>query len=108
MTRGWAAALVMIMLLLCVPACAQGMDAQEMDARVDKVFADTRTVGGAFLVAQRGELVYERYYGVQQKTTGVPVTEKTVFRCASVTKLVTGIKIPSIGRKKSLTFGFYR
>ena len=45
----------------------------------------------AFLVAKEGEIVYERYYGVQQTTTKVPVTADTYFRCASVTKLVTGI-----------------
>ncbi|MDO5378465.1 MAG: serine hydrolase domain-containing protein, partial [Clostridia bacterium] len=39
----------------------------------------------------QGEIVYERYYGVQQKSTGVPVSERSYFRCASVTKLVTGI-----------------
>lgn len=64
---------------------------KEMDARVDDVFRGTKTVGGAFIVAQKGEIVYERYYGEQQKTTHVPVSENTYFRCASVTKLVTGI-----------------
>ena len=72
--------------LLC--ACAA---AEELDARVDEVFRGTKTVGGAFVVAKQGEIVYERYYGEQQKTTHVPVTEDTYFRCASVTKLVTGI-----------------
>ncbi len=62
-----------------------------MDQRVDKVFHDTRAVGGAFIVAKDGEIVYERYYGIQQKTKDIPVTEKTYFKCASVTKFVTGI-----------------
>ena len=65
--------------------------AQDMDERVDEVFSSMKTVGGAFVVAQHGQIVYERYYGEQQKTTHVPVTEKTYFRGASVTKLVTGI-----------------
>lgn len=77
-------------LLMCTCICAATADS-DMDARVDRIFRDTKTVGGAFVVAQRGEIVYERYYGRQQKTTRVPVTEKTYFRCASVTKLVTGI-----------------
>ena len=70
--------------------CTQGL-AQSMDERVDEVFRSMHTVGGAFVVAQYGEIVYERYYGEQQKTTHVPVTDKTYFRGASVTKLVTGI-----------------
>lgn len=76
------------LLALAVPCLAQEMS---MDERVDEVFRATKTVGGAFVVAQHGEIVYERYYGEQQKTTHVPVTEKTYFRGASVTKLITGI-----------------
>ena len=81
-------ALFALISLLCAPCVAEEMT---MDERVDEVFRATRTVGGAFVVAQHGEIVYERYYGEQQKTTHVPVTEDTYFRCASVTKLVTGI-----------------
>lgn len=82
------ALMFVLLLFICMGAAAENAD---MDARVDKIFRDTKTVGGAFVVAKRGEIVYERYYGRQQKTTRVPVTEKTYFRCASVTKLVTGI-----------------
>ena len=81
---------VLLMLLLALYAGAAAGD-QDMDARVDEVFRSMKTVGGAFVVAQHGEIVYERYYGEQQKTTHVPVTENTYFKCASVTKLVTGI-----------------
>ena len=80
--------LVMLVLALSAPCAAQEMG---MDERVDEVFRSMKTVGGALVVAQHGEIVYERYYGEQQKTTHVPVTENTYFKCASVTKLVTGI-----------------
>ncbi len=80
------ALLTALLVLLCTAALAQ-----DMDARVDEVFRACKTVGGAFVIAQHGEIVYERYYGEQQKTTHVPVSENTYFRCASVTKLVTGI-----------------
>lgn len=73
---------------IAAPAFAEE---QDMDARVDEVFRAARTVGGAFVVAQHGDIVYERYFGEQQKTTHVLVSEDTYFRCASVTKLVTGI-----------------
>lgn len=87
--RRWIALLAALVLAMTA-ACAYAEEAT-MDEQVDQIFRGTKAAGGAFLVAQRGELVYERYYGVQQKTTGVPVTEKSYFRCASVTKLVTGI-----------------
>ena len=84
--------IVSIMLALAmISALALAAAEESMDERVDRIFRDMKAVGGAFLVAQNGEIVYEHYYGVQQKTTGVPVTEKSYFRCASVTKLVTGI-----------------
>lgn len=86
--RRSVAAFLLLMLMLFVPGMAEEMS---MDERVDEVFRATKTVGGAFVVAQHGEIVYERYYGEQQKTTHVPVTENTYFRGASVTKLVTGI-----------------
>ena len=81
---------VFFLLLALLPVCGRAEGAG-LDEQVDKIFRDAKTVGGAFLVAQKGEIVYERYYGVQQKTTRVPVTEKSYFRCASVTKFVTGI-----------------
>lgn len=80
--------MLVLLLALGAPCAAQEMG---MDERVDEVFRSMKTVGGALVVAQHGEIVYERYYGEQQKTTHVPVTENTYFKCASVTKLVTGI-----------------
>ena len=84
--------LVLALLMLAGLMTAEAENA-DMDAQVDSVFRTMKSVGGAFVVAQHGEIVYERYYGVQHKNTGVPVTEKSYFRCASVTKLVTGIGI---------------
>lgn len=84
---------ILMALLLVLSGAAAAAQETTMDEQVDKVFRDTRAVGGAFVVAQHGEIVYERYYGVQQKTTGVPVSEDSYFRCASVTKLVTGIGV---------------
>lgn len=89
--KKWIAALIAAAL---VTVCAGALgEAPMMDERVDKVFSGAKTVGGAFLIAKNGEMVYERYYGVQQKTTRVPVSADTYFRCASVTKLVTGIGV---------------
>ena len=80
-------------LVLCLCLLAAPVPAQTMDERVDSVFRTMKAVGGAFVVARRGEIVYERYWGVQQKTTGAPVTADTYFKCASVTKFVTGIAL---------------
>jgi len=83
---------LLLLVLLCTAGAALG-EGQTIDEQVDAAFRRVRSVGGAFVVAMGDEIVYERYYGVQQKTTNVPVTENSYFRCASVTKLVTGIGI---------------
>ena len=82
------------LLILCLNFCLISFGlCDEMDDAVDQVFRSMKSVGGAFVVAQHGEIVYERYYGVQQKTTNTPVTRDTYFKCASVTKFVTGIAL---------------
>ena len=88
MMRKWA---LLIAALLLFASCAFAQEEMTMDEAVDSIFKGTKAVGGAFLVAKEGKVVYERYYGVQQLTTKVPVHPDTYFRCASVTKLVTGI-----------------
>ena len=90
MRRGLTA-LFLALLLALMPVGAVLGERQEMDAAIDAAFARTKAVGGAVIVAMGQEIVYERYYGVQQKTTHVPVSADSYFRCASVTKLVTGI-----------------
>lgn len=90
MRRGWMALCLALLLALMPGSAALSQDA-DMDAAIDGAFARAKAVGGAVVVAIGQEIVYERYYGVQQKTTHVPVSENTYFRCASVTKLVTGI-----------------
>ena len=86
--KKWMALCLAALMLFGAVAMAQELT---MDEQVDAIFRGTKAVGGAFLVAKEGEIVYERYYGVQHQKTKVPVTPDTYFRCASVTKLVTGI-----------------
>ena len=82
-------------LCLALPiARAEGaVDLEAMDAQVDAAFRGVKAVGGAFVVAKGHDIVYERYYGDQQKSLHIPVTENTYFRCASVSKLVAGIGV---------------
>ena len=82
--------LILVISFTCIMVVCTGI-AETTDEQVDGVFRTMRSVGGAFIVAQHGKIVYERYYGIQQKTTNRPVTADTYFKCASVTKFVTGI-----------------
>ena len=82
MKHRWAALLLALVFLPLSAALAQDAD---MDAAVDAAFARAKAVGGAVVVAMGQEIVYERYYGEQQKTTHVPVSEHSYFRIESVT-----------------------
>lgn len=83
--------IAMLLVFFCVASSAAVADMATIDEAVDRAFSLSKAVGGALVVALGEEIVYERYYGVQQKTTQVPVSADSYFRCASVTKLVTGI-----------------
>ena len=52
-------ALLMAVLLMVLPMMATA-EAAGMDEQVDGVFRAMKAVGGAFVVAQHGEIVYER------------------------------------------------
>lgn len=83
-----AAAMLLALALLPMGAAAE---TPSLDEQVDAAFRGAKAVGGAFIVAMGHDIVYEHYYGEQQKSTHVPVSERTIFRCASVSKMVTGI-----------------
>ncbi len=60
MKKWLCAGLALAMMVLCGFAFAQE-NLISMDEQVDRIFRETKTVGGAFLVAQHGEIVYEHY-----------------------------------------------
>lgn len=77
----------MVSLALLTAASAAGFD----DAQVDKIFKQSSTVGGAVVVTHHGRVIYEHYYGYQDKGRKAPVTADTYFRLASITKMITNI-----------------
>ena len=87
------ALLAALMLVIPIAQAESAVDISAMDERVDAAFRGAKAVGGAFIVAKGHDIVYERYYGEQQKSSHIPVTEWTYFRCASVSKLVAGIGV---------------
>ena len=77
------------LLLAVLPAAAPAQDG--IDEQADLLFRQSRTIGGALAVILDGQIVYQRYYGYQDKEDNIPVTADTYFRVASVTKMVTAI-----------------
>jgi beta-lactamase class C len=66
------------------------VDYDVLDARLDRLMAEREMTGLAIVVVEDGKLAFIRGYGLASKETGEPVTERTVFRWASLSKGVAG------------------
>ncbi len=80
-----------LLLLLFFPLSALADPA--LDDALTALFARHGTVGGVVAVGYRGELVYHLDYGVTDRQAQTPVTPDTIFKTASVTKMVTAIRL---------------
>lgn len=61
-------------------------NAKDMDALLEG-FVDDGLPGCGLKITRRGETLYEGYFGCSDLETGKPVTDKSVFRQASTSKL---------------------
>lgn len=97
--------LCLFILFLAFPAAAELSAPQraEADAFFDALFQKARAVGGVALVSQEGERLYSYTYGWGDKAKTRPVTEDTVFKVASVTKLVTAIGVMQLVEQEKLS-----
>ena len=88
-------ALCVLAFLFAFPAAAElsAPRQAEADAFFDALFQKSQAVGGVVLVSQGGERQYSYAYGWGDKAKTRPVTEDTVFKVASVTKMVTAIGV---------------
>ncbi|MDG4881547.1 serine hydrolase domain-containing protein [Mesorhizobium sp. WSM4884] len=59
---------------------------QRIDRVVDAAIGEQRIIGGVILVAQRGDMLYRRAFGLADREQGKPMAEDAIFRLSSVTK----------------------
>jgi len=70
-----------------------------LEKYVDSVFmgfSGTKTPGCAVAIIAQGKLVFEKGYGMANLECGAPVTPKTIFDVASVSKQFTGFAISTL------------
>jgi len=71
-----------------------GFSEERLD-RIDDIVLQAINDGeiplGAVLVARKGRIVYEKYFGEADVATGAPLREDSIFRIASMTKAVTSV-----------------
>lgn len=79
-------------LTLVSAAFAAPVDYQKLDERLSRLADDAGMVGLAVAVIENGEITFSEGYG-EVRLDGVPVTEDTVFRWASLSKGVASTTV---------------
>ena len=94
MKKGTAWALTLLLILSAAPGglCAS-VETQAADAYFARLFDKADVVNGAVLISQGGKRIYESYYGAEDRKTKVPVSENTVYKVASVSKMVSAMGV---------------
>jgi CubicO group peptidase (beta-lactamase class C family) len=71
----------------------------KLDARMKEAVDQGQVSGIVTLLARHGQVAQFTSHGVQSYETGVPMTEKTLFRIYSMTKPVTGVAMMQLYEK---------
>ncbi|MEP7165364.1 MAG: serine hydrolase domain-containing protein [Ferruginibacter sp.] len=93
--------LTMFLLLLA----AVSIKAQSnIESRIDSLFShfNEKTPGYAVAIVQNGKLLYQQGYGMANLEYDEPITPKTVFHLASVSKVFTSFAIHQLIARKKL------
>lgn len=72
--------------------CQSAVNSNELEESIDKIFADfddSLKPGAAVAVVKNGEVVFKKGYGSANLEYDIPVTPKTIFHIASVSKQFT-------------------
>ncbi len=97
--------IIALLLAMLTPfaALAQEDTAEKLDRQLKKIFREYGTVGGTVAVARNGEIIYHYDYGYAAKAAREKVTPETYFRLASVTKMVTAIRLMQLAEEGMLS-----
>lgn len=78
------------------------IDYAALDRDLTTLAARPEMAGLAVAVVEDGKLRFVRTYGVTDRETGAPVTARTVFRWASVSKTATGLLAADLAKQGAL------
>ena len=81
------------------------VDYQALDGQLSDLARRPEMAGLAVAVVEDGKLRFVRTYGLADRSTGAPVTPRTLFRWASVSKTVTGVLAAAMAREGSVELG---
>jgi len=89
-------------------AKAAGFDPDKLaaiDELLQRAASDRQIAGGAALVARRGKIVHLATAGMQDAEAGVPISEATIYRIASMTKPLTSVAAMMLVEEGKLAIG---
>lgn len=77
---------------------------QDLEAKVDKIFATVPDFSGVVLIAEKGKPVYHKAFGYKSFLTKEPMETSTIFELASVSKQFTAMTIMQMKEAGKLSF----
>jgi beta-lactamase class C len=85
------------------PEARDRIDYRRLDARLQRLMAEPAMVGLAVGVVENGRITFLKGYGETQHGSGDPVTERTVFRWASVSKGLASTMVAKLAEQGKLS-----
>ncbi len=71
---------------------------KNIEAVANEDLEQNNVFGSAYFVSQDGEVLFDRCFGVSSLEKGTPVTDRTIFRLASMTKPITSVAVLTLVR----------
>ncbi len=93
---------ILFILLAVTPATWADEKTDQIDVVFDK-FTKPGSPGCSMAVARAGEILYSRGYGLAQLEYDIPITPKTIFHVASVSKQFTAFAIILLAQEGKLS-----
>lgn len=86
-----------LVVLVCCQLMPAVVKAQKLNNQIDSlimtVMADKQGPGGAFMVAQKGKIIYQKAFGKGNLELGNNLTTESVFQLGSMTKQFTAVAV---------------
>ncbi|MGB5392828.1 MAG: serine hydrolase [Lutimonas sp.] len=93
---------ILILCLLSLMAChrtehkktvAEASPAERLDSQLKEVFSKNELIGMSVVLIKNGNSVFEGNYGQANTELNLPVSDKTIFRIASISKSFTAMAV---------------
>lgn len=97
---------LILLFLFLVTSCSSEKTVEQKTSEVDQIFSAYNSAeipGAAVMVIQNGEPIIQKGFGIADFENKIPVSSKTNFRLASVTKQFTAMAILQLVEKGDLT-----